>query len=201
MEAKNYKGSKCKKCNVDISIGSKSGFCQSCCPRKEMTKETREKVRLSKLGDKNPMFGKPSWNKGIEMSKETKERLIKANTGRKYTLKERLDRSERIKGNNHWNWKGGLTSIGKKIRHSMEYKQWRTAVFERDNYTCQECGLKNGNGKSIVLHPHHIKQFALYPELRFDVSNGQTLCIDCHRLTDTYGGNITKNRDLMYGSC
>lgn len=66
-------------------------------------------------------------------------------------------------------------------RSGNEYKEWRKAVYERDNYTCQKCGLKSGNGKAVELHPHHIKPFATFPELRFEVSNGITLCKDCHR--------------------
>jgi len=50
-------------------------------------------------------------------------------------------------------------------RKSKEYKEWRKAVFERDNYTCQECGSKKD------LHPHHIKHFAKFPKLRFVVTN------------------------------
>ena len=57
---------------------------------------------------------------------------------------------------------------------------WRKAVFERDDYTCQMCGKRSGNGINVILHPHHIKRFADYPELRFDVNNGITLCKECH---------------------
>lgn len=84
-------------------------------------------------------------------------------------------------------WKGGVTPIYKKIRKSPEYIAWRTSVFERDNYTCIWCGQ---NGKE--LNADHIKSFAHYPELRFDISNGRTLCVTCHKKTDTYGGNSKK---------
>jgi hypothetical protein len=59
-------------------------------------------------------------------------------------------------------------------RNMPEYAEWRKAVYQRDNYTCQECGAQ---GKIVA---HHIKQWAHHPELRFDVSNGLTLCDDCH---------------------
>jgi hypothetical protein len=73
-------------------------------------------------------------------------------------------------------WKGGVTSTNKLLRESEQFEDWRKAVFQRDDWTCQKCGIRGGQ-----LHPHHIKRFADYPELRFDVSNGLTLCEDCHR--------------------
>lgn len=92
------------------------------------------------------------------------------------------------RGENHPQWKGGVTSAYKTIRKSSEYIAWRTAVFERDHYTCQICGLKPGMGKRVDLQADHIKPFAMYPELRFELTNGRTLCIPCHQNTDTYGG-------------
>ena len=76
----------------------------------------------------------------------------------------------------------GITAENEKVRKSTPYKQWRTAVFERDDYTCQFCNERGGE-----LHADHIKPFALFPELRLDIDNGRTLCADCHRTTDTYG--------------
>jgi len=73
------------------------------------------------------------------------------------------------------NWKGGITPINKLIRCSPEYINWRKKVFERDNFICQECKEKGG-----VLHSHHKKPFASFPELRFDSNNGITLCKKCH---------------------
>lgn len=43
---------------------------------KRHTIETKEKIRLSKLGDKNPMFGKHSWNKGISPSPVTLRKIL-----------------------------------------------------------------------------------------------------------------------------
>lgn len=86
-------------------------------------------------------------------------------------------------------WKGGITPINMAIRNSLEYKIWRRAVFERDNYTCVWCGVrcKKGLGKTVKLNADHIKPFSQYPELRFAIDNGRTLCKPCHLTTDTHG--------------
>ena len=57
----------------------------------------------------------------------------------------------------------------------LKIKNWRIAVFERDNYTCQCC--KN---RGSVLNAHHIHNFAKYKDLRFELNNGITLCKKCH---------------------
>jgi len=74
------------------------------------------------------------------------------------------------------NWKGGITLENHLLRTSTKYKEWQHSVFVRDNYTCQECGLIG-----VYFHAHHVKPFAIYPESRFDVDNGVTLCRGkCH---------------------
>ena len=65
---------------------------------------------------------------------------------------------------------------------SVEDIEWRTFVFQRDKYTCQECKQVGGR-----LEAHHIKAFKKYPDLRLDINNGLTLCKECHKKTDTYG--------------
>ena len=57
-----------------------------------------------------------------------------------------------------------------------EYCRWRLRVYERDNYTCQQC-FRRG---SITLNAHHVKPWAQYTDLRFVVENGITLCVPCH---------------------
>ncbi len=90
------------------------------------------------------------------------------------------------------NWKGGITPINKLIRRSEKYKQWRTAVFERDAYICIWCGQIGG-----ILNADHIKGFADYPKLRFILSNGRTLCINCHKKTGTYGWKYYHNKQTI----
>jgi hypothetical protein len=97
------------------------------------------------------------------------------------------------KGDGNPNWQGGKQSESNRIRNSPEYKAWRKAVFERDAYTCQWCGQIGG-----VIHADHIKPFAYFPDLRTELSNGRTLCIECHKDTPTYlsGALRKENRNL-----
>lgn len=83
--------------------------------------------------------------------------------------------SERMKGPSSPFWKGGINGENDTLRHRREYKVWRTAVYERDDYTCQCCGSHGGR-----LNAHHVNQFSDYPELRYDIDNGITLCENCH---------------------
>lgn len=71
-------------------------------------------------------------------------------------------------------WKGGVTADNERARHSAELRAWRLAVYRRDGFRCQDCGTKG------ELHAHHVKYWSTHPELRFEVSNGKTLCVDCH---------------------
>ncbi len=126
-------------------------------------------------------------------TREHREKLSKARTGQVMSdeTKERLSTYAKevgvhpphLRGKDNPNWNGRPTTDS--IRKSVEYLEWKYAVIKRDDYTCVWCGIK-----SRKIHVDHIKSFASYPELRFDVSNGRVLCIPCHKKTDTWGRHI-----------
>ena len=146
---------------------------------------------------------------------ETRKKLSNKFKGRKITWGNKISKARKGKGlgqmpwnkglegfrggENHHNWKGGVTPINAKIRKSLEYKLWRESVFERDHYTCVWCGDKQRKGHSVILNADHIKPFAFFPELRFAIDNGRTLCVPCHKTTDTYGAKAEEYKN-RYGN-
>lgn len=77
------------------------------------------------------------------------------------------------RGSDHYAWKGGTKSAKHGDRGTPAYREWRNAVFARDCHTCQICTVYLGGGD---LEAHHCKPYAEFPELRFDIENGVTLC-------------------------
>jgi hypothetical protein len=158
-------------------------------------------------------LGKTPSNKGIPKTEAEKLHLHnvligrRCNTGRTHIKKgQRLSpntefgkkpsywkgkENPHFAGANNPNWKGGITPEHLKIRWSQKSKIFRDKIFKRDNYTCQHCKRKRKEGDRVILNIHHIKSFSTHKELRFDESNVVTLCVECHRKTDTYGVNTT----------
>jgi endogenous inhibitor of DNA gyrase (YacG/DUF329 family) len=88
-------------------------------------------------------------------------------------------------------WKGGKTESDK--RKSLEYKEWRLAVFERDNYACVKCGMRG-----VELNAHHISSFKKDIKGQLDIDNGITLCKKCHKnFHDTYGRKRFTPKDIL----
>lgn len=148
----------------------KQKFCSLDCRRQ--TTESKEKNRIAHLG-------KIAWNKG------TKGVMKPNKTSFKKGFVVPLERIEKLRaawsGANHHNWKGGITPEVMRIRNSNAMKEWRKRVFERDKFTCQICFRVGGK-----LNADHIKPFAYFPDLRLLLENGRTLCLGCHKTTDTY---------------
>lgn len=90
--------------------------------------------------------------------------------------------AERQRGDKSHLWRGGLVTENRRLRNSREADQWRRQVYARDNFTCQACGERGGK-----LCVDHIKPWCGFPDLRFDLGNGRTLCWPCHRKTPTFG--------------
>lgn len=140
---------------------------------KKRTQEQKDRISKSHLGQK-------AWNKGITGEKSHF-------FGRKLSEKHKESIRNRTSGEKNHFWKGGVSPVNERIRKTSQYKLWRIAVFQRDNYTCVFCLARGGK-----LHADHIKPFAYYPELRFAIDNGRTLCEKCHHQTDTYGSKAQK---------
>ena len=121
-------------------------------------------------------------NIGRKASEETKVKLrtISALRWKNPEYKARVSAAIKIAKEKQWK-----NHIRKDPRHIAAQSDWRNQVFIRDNYTCRRCGKIGGE-----LHAHHIKSWALFPELRFDVENGKTLCkYPCHRDEHIETGN------------
>lgn len=101
---------------------------------------------------------------------------------------------KKISGENSPHYKEELTEEDRLIgRNDVQTREWRKKVFERDDYTCYKCN-KRGNGN---LNAHHINAYNVFPELRYDVTNGLTLCEPCHReFHNQYGYGFNTEEQL-----
>ncbi len=82
-----------------------------------------------------------------------------------------------------------ISLLNKQIRSSEKYNVWRTNIFNRDEFTCQECGIVG-----TYLHAHHKKYLASIVKENnistleqaldcnelWNLDNGKTLCEECH---------------------
>ena len=144
--------------------------------RPEVRAALSEKAQL-RVGNQNPFFGR-------KHTKETKATLSKAN-------------QNRFRGPKGSNWKGGLTPLYLQIRNCSKMEAWRKDIFVRDNFTCVLCSKRGGKLNADHINPfarilHGAKVTTLeeaetLPEL-WDLANGRTLCVPCHRKTDTFAG-------------
>lgn len=125
------------------------------------------------------MKGK-TYSPEVNLKKGRKGHLVSIETRKKIANSKRGSKS-------HF-WRGGVSKPNELFRETLDYRLWREAIFKRDDWTCIWCNKRGG-----ILNADHIKPFALFPELRLAIDNGRTLCIDCHKTTDSYGKTYTKH--------
>jgi len=121
----------------------------------------------SRGGEKHPCFGK-------HLSKEMREKLSLANSGEKNCHYGK-------RGKETSRWRDDLTQEERELNKDRSYnpknREWREMVFKRDNWRCLFSGRKG-----VKLEAHHLYNWADYPEKRFDIKNGITLCKEIHKL-------------------
>lgn len=157
------------------------------------SKETIEKLKAATIGVNNPFYGKSH-------SPETKSLMKKNHKGmkgkkhKKTTKQKQRNSNPKIwlgkRGQETPNWRGGATSLYFIIRNCEKMKEWRLAVFKRDNFICKKCGFSKG----VSLNAHHVEPFNTILQKNniqtlseaekcfelWDIDNGITFCKLCH---------------------
>jgi len=184
----------CKTCGKKFKsyFSKKAIYCSRECYYKNP--ESSEKIRKGVLRayKEGRLTGFQKGHEGYQNSGNFKKGCVSLNKGKHPTKQTRKKISNSLKGEKSNLWKGGISEEHEKIRHGIEFRLWRESVFARDNWTCQKCG-----NRKVYLHPHHILNFAEYPELRFDIDNGITLCKDCHMKFHTKYGRECNTKEQL----
>ena len=186
----------CEVCNVKYQqqarLFEKAKYKNRCSEHRKKLIKQGDKFIIPKTKDfpneKCLNCGKPIW-RGSKRCKSCAQKGYKKD-GTKIIIKycklcgKKLSKSAKNYCLKCWNKKQdkGLSRERTKFANSAAWQLIRKKCFERDNYTCTKCGLRNKRGlnKSVVLNAHHIKSYKHYPELRLELDNIITLCEDCH---------------------
>jgi len=154
-----------------------------CCAKHQLLFEYANKIRdkfkitikanqaVRKFGQPK-LKGKPSWSKGL--TKLDHPSIMKISLSKMGSNNPMFHKY----GKEHHGYRGGNSTLRKKMWGRCEYKKWRKAVFEYDKYACWVCGDNSGGN----LTAHHLKSWKDYPKLRYETSNGITVCEKCHTL-------------------
>lgn len=166
---------------------------------KRLLGETKRKISEAIRGPKHPNWGKQLSEAIKNKIRETKLKQYRDNLEIRNKISNIIKKLwqnkeyiEKHLGSKNPNWKGGLTKREETLAHRLrvELKNWAKKILERDNYTCQKCGIRFREKR--VMEVHHIKPVSRYPSLVLDISNGITLCRNCHYKTESYGRKLKK---------
>jgi len=133
-----------------------------------LSEDTKKKISMAHTGMKKPWTTKTHLGKklGFVPKCAFKKGSIPWNKGLAWL---------EMRGNKSPHWKGGVSrDIHSTAEH--KYKNWRLSVFKRDGFKCR---IANSDCKNYV-QAHHILRWADYPELRYQINNGITLCLAHH---------------------
>ena len=169
--------------------------------------EHTEKVRIALTGRK---LSADAYRKFCEYQKNRpaahNANLANGKKGKQLPESQRKKMSAAQKGVNSYNWKGGITPLVMQIRTCFKYRQWRSDIFTRDDFTCAFCGKRGVHLEADhypkpftnIFHENGIKTFdqALECEELWNINNGRTLCTKCH---DTTKGQGPIRRDKANG--
>lgn len=169
----------------------------------DLTEKQLEALNLGRQTGDNHLTGIPKSEESKRKRSIAMKRWCSENIDAVY------DRAEKISGENHYNWKGGLSSLNKCIRESAKFRQWALSVYNRDNYKCVKCYSTESLEAhhivelSIIISKFNIKNLkeAKNREEIWDISNGITLCTKCHYDVHgrTYNGH--SNKPPTYCKC
>ena len=166
---------------------------------KRLSEETKRRLSEANKGVKHPNWGKHLSEETKNKMRDTKIKQYKNNpelinkiSNSVKKLWQNKDYIEKHSGEKNPNWKGGLTKREETLAHRLrvELKNWAKEILERDNYTCQKCGMRFR--EKGIMEVHHVKPVSKYPSLALDIENGITLCKNCHCKTESYGKKLRK---------
>lgn len=149
-------------------------------------------------------------NKGKKLSEETKQKIREAtfrqfaekghpNLGKTWQMDETKKKNMARKGmwakEKNPSWQGGISPFRQLLRNSDKYKEWRTSVFIRDSRQCVECGSRDEIQADHIYPFYKILDEENITNERqgfacgrlWDINNGRTLCVECHKKTPTWG--------------
>lgn len=151
----------------------------------------RDKKRPDMAGENNPRFVKKvsvtckMCNKYEQVTERRSNRYVYCSHSCRARYNFTKERNPR--------WQGGVSNWKDAIRSTPAYVEWRLKVFQRDLFTCRSCGHRSKKSKAhgdktSDIHAHHIIPMRSMKDDKtkwFEISNGITLCVPCHR--KTYG--------------
>lgn len=133
-----------------------------------LSKEHKDKISLSMCKKENH----PNWKGGKPKCLDCGKELSNYNN-------KRCSNHRGLKGTKSPHWIEDRTQLAKRQeRNDMAYKEWKRQVWIRDNYKCK---MRNCDCKGKII-AHHILGWSFFPELRYEVNNGITLCQFHHPL-------------------